>query len=235
MKLNTIIVDDNKEILESLKKHLSRFDFVNLLYATMDSEDFLEVVLEKKPDLVIMDIDMPRLTGIELGKIIREHLPYIELVYVTSHGEYMREAFEVYASDFLEKPYDHDRLAVTLNRIAKKLQIKEKTIEVKSQKNTYNIRVSEIICIEASKRKSIIYLENDTIEVTSAFNDLLNEIDASFIYKSGRSFAINLVKVEGIQPYSRTSYEIKFQNTDVTALLSKSQYDDFKEQLKSYE
>lgn len=235
MKLNTIIVDDNKDILESLKQHLSRFDYVNLLYATMDSEDFLEVVLEKKPDLVIMDIDMPRLTGIELGKILREHLPFIEIVYVTSHGEYIKDAFEVYASDFLEKPYDHERLSITLSRIAKKLQVKEKTIEVKSQKNTFHIRVSEIICIEANKRKSLIYLENDTIEVASSFNELLEEIESDYIYKSGRSYAVNLVKVKGIQPYSRTSYEVQFRNSDITALLSKSQYDEFKEQLKTYE
>ena len=72
MKIKTIIVDDNVQILNSLKNHLVNFDYIDLIHSTLDSEDFLEVVLEEKPDLVIMDIDMPRLNGIELGKILRE-------------------------------------------------------------------------------------------------------------------------------------------------------------------
>jgi two-component system LytT family response regulator len=233
MKLNTIIVDDNKEILESLINHLNRVDFVELMYHTMDSEDFLEVVLEKKPDLVIMDIDMPRLNGIELGKILREKIPYIEIVYVTSHGEYIKNAFEVYASDFLEKPYDFERMKHTLDRIAKKLNIAEEVIEVKSQKKTLHIRVSEIVAIEAFKRKTIVHTDTEEVIVDSAFNELLDMLESDYIYKSARSFAVNLLKVVGIQPYSRTSYEIELKNMDATAMLSKNQYDEFREKLKS--
>lgn len=234
MKINTIIVDDNKDILVSLEKHLEQFDYINLVYSTLDSEDFLEVVLEKKPDLVIMDIDMPRLTGIELGKILREQLPYLEIVYVTSHGEYIKEAFEVYASDFLEKPYDIDRLKTTLGRIAKKLNVTEQVYEVKSHKATLHLRVSEIICIEAFKRKSIVYTDRECIEVDQAFNDLINQLSSEYIYKTARSFAVNLLKVNSVQPFSRTSLEISFYNSDATALLSKTQYDEFREQLKRF-
>lgn len=134
MKIKTIIVDDNKQILDSLIKHLEQIEFIELLHATLDSEDFLETVLEKSPDLVIMDIDMPRITGIELGKILREKLPYLEIVYVTSHGEYIKEAFEVYASDFLEKPYDLERLKGTLERIAKKFNIVEEVLKLKHKR-----------------------------------------------------------------------------------------------------
>lgn len=233
MKLNTIIVDDNKEILDALITHLKHFPYVDLQYATMDSEDFLEVVLEKKPDLVIMDIDMPRLDGIELGKILRRELPYLEIVYVTSHGEYIKSAFEVYASDFLEKPYNRERLRETLERIASKLNVTEPTFEVKSQRKTIHLRVSEIVCIEAAKRKSIVYTDTDTLEVDSAFNDLLHTLPSDVIYKSGRSFAVNLTKVNGIEPCSRTSYEVSFNNHDITALLSKNQYDEFRIRLKA--
>ncbi|MCH4890371.1 response regulator transcription factor [Acidaminobacter sp. JC074] len=232
MKIKTITVDDNKEILTSLENHLKQIDYIDLLYSTMDSEDFLEVVLERKPDLVIMDIDMPRLDGIELGKILRQKLPYLEIVYVTSHGEYMREAFEVYASDFLEKPYDISRLKTTLERIAKKLNISEEVYEIKAQKNIRHIRVSEILCIEAFKRKSIIYTDQETIEADHAFNDLVQLFDSKYIYKSARSFAINLLKVESIQPFSRTSLEVTLRGSDIKPLLSKNNYDEFRDLIK---
>lgn len=232
MKIKTIIVDDNKQILDSLIKHLDQFDYIDLRYSTLDSEDFLEVVLEEKPDLVIMDIDMPRLNGIELGKILREKLPYIEIVYVTSHGEYIKQAFQVYASDFLEKPYDHERLKQTLERIAKKLNITEEIFEIKSQKAIRHIRVSEILCIEAFKRKSIIYTDKEEIEADHAFNDLITLFDSKYIYKSARSFAVNLLKVESIQPFSRTSLEIVLRGSDTKPLLSKNNYDEFRELIK---
>lgn len=232
MKIKTIIVDDNKQILDSLIKHLEQFDYIDLFYSTLDSEDFLETVLEETPDLVIMDIDMPRLNGIELGKILREKLPYLEIVYVTSHGEYMREAFQVYASDFLEKPYDISRLKTTLERIAIKLNVTEKIIEIKSQKNIRHLRMSEIICLEAFKRKSIIYTEKEEIEADYAFNDLLELLSSKYIYKSARSFAINLLRVESIQPFSRTSLEIIMRGTKMKPLLSKNNYDEFRELIK---
>jgi len=233
MKIKTMIVDDNKEILESLIGHLEQIDYIDLLYSTRDSEDFLEVVIEKKPDLVIMDIDMPRLNGIEIGTILRDQLPYLEIVYVTSHGEYIKDAFQVYASDFLEKPYDFLRLKTTLERIAKKLNIKETVYEIKAQKSIRHIRISEIICIEAFKRKSIIYTDKEEFEADYAFNDLIELLDSKYVYKSARSFAVNLLKVESIQPFSRTSYEITFNQSDVKALLSKNNYDEFRTLIKS--
>ena len=232
MKIKTIIVDDNVQILNSLKNHLVNFDYIDLIHSTLDSEDFLEVVLEEKPDLVIMDIDMPRLNGIELGKILREKLPYLEIVYVTSHGEYIKEAFTVYASDFIEKPYDLERLKLTLNRIAKKMNATENIYEIKSHKTIRHVRVSEIICIEAFKRKTTIYTDKDTFEADYSLKDLIALLDSKHIYKSARSFCLNLLKVDSIKPFSRTSYEISFKNSDVTALLSKIQYDEFRELLK---
>jgi len=232
MKLKTIIVDDNKNILETLKNHLKSFEYVDLVYSTLDSEDFLEVTLEQAPDLVIMDIDMPRLSGIELGKILREKLPYLEIVYVTAHAEYVQSAFEVYASDFLVKPYNAQRLGQTLERIKNKLNICETVYEVKSQKTFRHLRVSEIICIEASKRKSMVFTDTESFEVDQTFNDFVDMLDSNLIYKSGRSYAVNLSKVKSIEPFSRTSYEITFKASDVTGLLSKTKYDDFRSKLK---
>ncbi len=120
MKIKTMLVDDNPNILNSLRNRLESISFIDLIYSTMDSEDFLDMVFELNPDLVIMDIDMPRLSGIELGQRLRDQLPFLEIVFVTSHGEYIKDAFSVYASDFIEKPYDLERLEHTLNRIAKK-------------------------------------------------------------------------------------------------------------------
>lgn len=232
MKIRTIIVDDNKEILETLKSHLIPINYVELVYSTLDSEDFLEVALEEKPDLVIMDIDMPRLSGIELGKLLRKNLPYLEIVYVTAHSEYIHSAFEVYASDFLVKPYDAHRLNKTLERIKNKLNISETVYEVKTQKTTRHIRVSEIVCVEASKRKSMVYTDTDEFEVDETFNEFLAKLDNPLIYKSARSYAINLSKVKSIEPFSRTSYEVTFFTSKATGLLTKNNYDDFRLKIK---
>lgn len=234
MKIKTIIVDDNKEILESLIKHLNQIDYIDLIYSTLESEDFLDMVREMKPDLVIMDIDMPELNGIELGKILRDEVPYLEIVYVTSHGEYIKEAFEVYASDFIEKPYNLERLKLTLGRIAKKLNVTEQVYEVKSQRSIRHLRISEILCIEAFKRKSTVYTDTDCFEADYSFNELIDLLDSQYIYKSARSFAVNILKIESIQPFSRTSYEIKLKNSDVTAMLSKNSYDEFRELIKKH-
>ncbi len=232
MKIKTMIVDDNANILNSLKKHLEQIDYIDLLYATMDSEDFLEMVFELNPDLVIMDIDMPRLSGIELGKKLRDQLPFLEIVFVTSHGEYIKDAFSVYASDFIEKPYDIERLKTTLGRIAQKLNVSEEVFEIKSQKTIRHIRISEIVYFEAFKRKTVIHTDAESIEADYTFKDLLDIFDSKLLYKSSRSFCINLMKVDSIKDFSRTSYEVSFKNSDHYAVLSKKQYDEFRELIK---
>ncbi len=233
MKIKTMIVDDNANILNSLKKHLESINYIDLIYSTMDSEDFLEMVFELNPDLVIMDIDMPRLSGIELGKRLRDQLPFLEIVFVTSHGEYMKDAFSVYASDFIEKPYNLERLEHTLSRIANKLNISEEVFEIKVQKTVRHIRISEIVFFEAFKRKTTIYTDSEVIEADYTFKDLIDIFNSNLLYKSSRSFCINLQKVDSINPFSRTSYEVSFKNSDNTAVLSKNQYDEFRELIKT--
>lgn len=232
MKIRTIIIDDNAKILESLTNHLNSINYVDLIYSTLDSDDFLETTIDLKPDLVIMDIDMPRINGIELGKLLREKLPFIEIIFVTSHGEYIKDAISVYASDFIEKPYDSIRLNSTLLRLANKMNISDEFFEIKSNKNILHIRLNDIIAIEASKRKVIIYTVTDSFEANYTFKKTIDMLPSKYLYKSSRSFYINLLKVDSINDFSRTSYEITFKNSDITAMLSKNQYDEFRQLIK---
>jgi len=78
----------------------------------------------------------------------------------------------------------------------------------------------------------MVYTDTDTFEVDQTFNDFIQLLDSSLIYKSARSYAVNLSKVKSIEPFSRTSFEVTFLQSDTTGLLSKNNYDDFRSKLK---
>jgi len=232
MKLRTIVVDDQDELRSIAVKALQQIDLVDVIYSTCEPADFLKAVLSEKPDLLIMDIDMPDMNGIELAEKIQSELPDIEIVYVTSHDEYIRDAISVYATDFITKPLDQARLCETIERIARKLNITGSAFEIRSNKSTVLICINELFFVEAQNKKVLVHTTKGIYEADHSLKEIIAMIESQHMYQSGRSFYINLTKVNSVVPFNRTSLEITFNGTENTALLSKKQYDEFRDLIK---
>ena len=90
----------------------------NLNY-TQDGVQLLTLVEQEKPQLVFLDVEMPGKTGVECARVIQDMNPAIVLIFATAHDEYMGDAFEVYAFDYLLKPFKKERVMQTLERAKK--------------------------------------------------------------------------------------------------------------------
>ncbi|MDN7123713.1 LytR/AlgR family response regulator transcription factor [Pseudidiomarina terrestris] len=126
-KIRTLIVDDESLARRGLTVRLQEFPQVELLDECQNARQALEKILELKPDLVFLDIQMPGMNGFELLREVKAKgasLPVV--VFVTAYDQYAIKAFEVRAIDYLLKPVDHDRLAQTLTRVEKNLAERER-------------------------------------------------------------------------------------------------------------
>src|SRR3954468_16609050 len=109
MSLRVVIADDEPIGRQRLMRLLQAEPETEVVAACADGEEAVEAIREHAPDVVLLDIQMPRLDGFEVVAALGEaHQPAV--IFVTAHDQYAVRAFEVHAFDYLLKPVDRDRL-----------------------------------------------------------------------------------------------------------------------------
>lgn len=114
--INALIVDDEPLARKELRRVLSKADDITVIGECSNAIDAIGVINREKPDVVFLDIQMPRVSGIEmLSMLDHEKMPHI--VFLTAYDEYAVQAFEQHAFDYLLKPVNQARLDKTLQRL----------------------------------------------------------------------------------------------------------------------
>lgn len=117
MKKTAIIVDDEIAGLEHLSRLLGYCSDVQLLTSTTIPEEAIELITKNKPDILFLDIEMPRISGFEILEITRNQglMPYV--IFTTAYSQYAIKAIKENAFDYLLKPIDIEELKLTLQRV----------------------------------------------------------------------------------------------------------------------
>ena len=116
-KLRTVVVDDERLAREELCFLLGQIPGVDVVAQADDGVAALEVIAEQTPDLVMLDVQMPGLTGFEVARRLLRGGTDSHLVFVTAYDRHAIEAFDVNAVDYLLKPVEAERLAMAVDRV----------------------------------------------------------------------------------------------------------------------
>ncbi|MFW6132093.1 MAG: LytR/AlgR family response regulator transcription factor [Candidatus Aminicenantaceae bacterium] len=238
-KKRILIVDDEPLARESLRMALSTFEEIEVVGECSNGFEAVKSVKEKKPDIVFLDIQMPKLNGFDVLELLEEDPPYI--VFVTAYDEYALKAFETHALDYLLKPVSPERLAKTMEKIKKRFNRKtvqpvEKLLSeyqwnnkpvqrilIKDRSDIFIIQTQDIIYMEAQEdyvhihTKNSSYLKNDTL------SNLEKRLDPQFFYRIHRSYILNINYLSKIEPYSKDS-KIAVLKNGKTLPVSRSGY-----------
>ncbi|MEY8739203.1 response regulator [Bacillales bacterium AN1005] len=123
--MKVILVDDERLALIGLQKILEKeVSGVEILATYSDPTEVMTGVMIQRPDVVFLDIHMPEIDGLELGRKIQQAAPDIEIIFVTSHDQYAVHAFDLQALDYVMKPIKKDRFQQTLSRVRERLNLK---------------------------------------------------------------------------------------------------------------
>lgn len=114
--MKVVIIDDERAMHIIMKHMLSKLEEIEIVGSFQDTELAFSFFQENKVDLTFVDISMPKESGLDFAKRLREIHPQIKLVFVTSHKEYALSAFDVYAYDYIVKPISHQRMMETVQR-----------------------------------------------------------------------------------------------------------------------
>src|SRR5205814_4160739 len=122
MKLRVAIVDDEELARKLVREYLSEFDDVEIVAECANGFEAVKAVTDVKPDLLLLDIQMPRLDGFEVLELVGRE---VGVIFVTAYDKYALRAFEVHAVDYLLKPFSPDRLREALKRARERLDGKQ--------------------------------------------------------------------------------------------------------------
>lgn len=233
MALRVVIAEDEELLRRQIVKIVSSFEDFEVVASCETGAEFLKTIKRIKHEIALVDIFMPGMTGIEVVKAVRDSLPETEFIFITAHEEFIRDAVELYAADYIQKPFDEERLIKTLNRLRKRLIIGEKSIEFKVGKEMAMVRERDLYFVEAFYKKTKVYTEDEEFVSDYTLGQVEEILDMDRFFKTSRSFLVNINKVNTIRPYNRSSYEVIFKNKNCSAFLSKWRYEDFRARIKA--
>ena len=216
-----------------------------------EEKDAIKMYSECQPDIIFMDIEIKeneadenasdRVNGVECARILSNINPDLKIIFVTAHSEYMSNAFDIYAYDYIVKPFDIQRVERTLRRIAasgENVTSSDNTGKVKSspgrkmmirgRESTNFIDIDEIVMVERQGKSTIIHTIRDEYNTSMGLGDIEEKLTDSKFIRSHKSFIINMDYVSRIEPYGRWTYIVKFNGKDYDALITSSKYDEIK-------
>lgn len=172
---------------------------------------------EKSFDILLLDIEMGDMNGIELARKIRRENHLVQIIFITGYMEYVAEGYDVEALHYLLKPVTEEKLYGVLDRAAERLKSKEKELCLTLPGSVTRIALCEIRYLEVRRNYVTIHGAED-YTVKKTLNELEEELDGSFC-RTGRSYIVNLHFVKKITrtqvilkdgreiPLSRNCYE----------------------------
>jgi two-component system LytT family response regulator len=219
MKWTAVIVDDEELARAVLREMLTRHPEVEIVAECANGFEAVKAVTERKPDILFLDIQMPKLDGFEVLELIGNDMA---IIFATAYDQYALRAFEVHAVDYLLKPYGADRFEAALVRAKERSEVKvpapaelrasatpvgqfSDRVVVRDGSNVQIIPVPRLDFVEAQDdyialaSRGCKHLKQQTISSIEA------TLDPKQFLRIHRSYIVNLERVAKVEPYGKDS------------------------------
>ncbi|WP_436515337.1 LytR/AlgR family response regulator transcription factor [Ekhidna sp. To15] len=247
MKIKTLIIDDEHLARQIIRNYLNEYDEIELVGECSDGFEGFKQINELKPDLVFLDVMMPKLTGFEMLELI-ENPPVI--IFSTAYDQYAIKAFEQNAVDYLLKPYAKDRFVEALKKAKSKLASKqinsESLSQVLEQQNErmetltrVAVRTGTKIHIVAVDKIKYLEAQDDYVKLYTEEGNFLKQQTMKFyeghlpeddFIRIHRSYIIRLKQISRVELMGKDTHVVLLE--DGTQLsVSRSGYAKLKESL----
>ncbi len=202
--INIAICEDEKDQQELLKGYIDKIFKESSIKYTLNIFSSGEELLKnysKDTDILLLDIQLNEINGMDTARKIREIDNKVEIIFITSLIEYVLEGYEVRAYRYLIKPAKYEDLKEHINHCIKEVDVKNKYIIVKEQGSRIKIEINKITYIEVQKEDITIHTINNTYNIKGTMNNIEKEINCSRFFRCHKSYLVNLEHIKSIKQY----------------------------------
>lgn len=245
--IRIVITDDEAPAREIIKHYLAGVEGIEIIAECPDGFTALKTISSLKPDLVFLDIQMPRLTGIELVEVMTEKP---EIIFTTAYDQYAIRAFELNAVDYLMKPYQKRRFLEAVKKAIDKIragqankepasQLLAKKPEPEAPINRFVVRKGNAINLIPVNEVRYIEAQDDYVMIHHANGKALKQETMKFcednlppkdFVRIHRSYIVNVGEIKRIEPYGKDNH-IAILNSGDKIPVSRTGYQQLKEEL----
>ncbi|NER09443.1 two component transcriptional regulator, LytTR family [Muriicola jejuensis] len=201
MLLNCLIVDDEPTSQKVLETFVNKVDFLDLAGICGDAMEALQHLQKEKIDLMFLDINMPKISGLTFLKSLKNPP---EVIFTTAYSKYAIDGFDLNAVDYLLKPFSFDRFYTAVTKVLEKsAQIgptdrRDHYLIVKADKTLHKVNIDDILFVEAYGDYVKIHIDDHFLLTNSTFTNILDQLPKKKFIRSHKSFAINLDKLNSL-------------------------------------
>ena len=214
--ITAIIVDDELYSREELKHLLKLYPFFRIVDEAESGDAALLKALQLQPDVVFLDVEMPRMDGMTVAKALMELKKSPLIVFTTAYPQFAAEAFRYQAIDYLLKPYDEEQLQETVARIMNTLvgtsdkQFAGK-LAIEWDGDISYVEPKDILYMYRDDKLTKIILKNGELETKMALKELENRLLAYHFFRIHKSFLVNLEYVTRLTPWFNGAFQLQIE------------------------
>lgn len=246
-KIRIVIIDDEAPAREIIKHYLKEVDSIEVIAECADGFSGLKSISVMKPDLVFLDIQMPRLTGIELIEVLTEKP---EIIFTTAYDQFALRAFELNAVDYLMKPFPKKRFLDAVKKAIDKIrsgkgnkepasQLLQKKPETAPSVNRVVVRKGNAINLIPVEQIKYVAAEDDYVMIYHSAGKALKQQTMKFYEENlpkadfvriHRSYIVRVEEIKQIEPYGKDNHIAILHSGDKLPV-SRSGFKHLKEEL----
>ena len=202
IKCKIAICDDEQKQIEYLSGAVSAWASKNCHAAEIrtysSARSFLFDYSEEKDfNILLLDIEMPGMNGMELAKTIRKENGIAQIVFITGYPEFMSEGYDVSALHYLMKPVKEEKLLSVLDKASERIEQKEESLVLETENGIIRIKFSQIMSAEAMGHTTLLSLTDRKEIAKIGINDLEKKLNDAFV-RSHRSYFVGLRHISRI-------------------------------------
>ncbi len=217
--MTCLIVDDERYSRKELVHLLSHCNSINVIGEADSGETAVIKALQLQPDVVFLDVEMPKMNGMEAAKALLELKKPPHIVFATAYPEFAAEAFRYEAVDYLLKPYDEELLHQTVQRLEKLMQVSTKEelppkkgkLSVELEGEIHYLDPNDILFIFRDEKVSRIVVKNGEYEVKMALKELESRLSSFSFFRIHKGYLVNLHYVTRLTPWFNGAYQLELE------------------------
>lgn len=207
-KLNVVIVEDEHLAAEGLKSYVADIDFLELKAYCENALQANKVLSEQAIDLIFLDIQMPKLTGIDFLKSL-SNPPMV--IFTTAYPNYALQGYELDVIDYLVKPYPFDRFLKAVNKAKDRFMLEQSTPNespnpstsdyffVKTEQKLEKVITNEINFVKAMENYVVIYTAHQKIMSLMTMISMEEKLPSNQFLRIHKSYIVNINKIDSLE------------------------------------
>jgi len=233
--LKALIIDDEEPARQELRYLLEQMNEIEIVGEGENAKDALKLLAAIDCSVVFLDIQMPGMSGIELGEVLKSLKKPPAIIFVTAYEEYALQAFEVDAVDYILKPFDSSRIEQAIKKVLS-MQRSEGEENKAEEQTVRTVAALERIPLEYKGRTLLlaqddiayIYTQNEAVYVRTiddkeylarfTLKDLEQRLSSEKFFRTHRCYIVNLSRIKEITPYFSGTYTVTLDNKQKTEI-----------------